>query len=62
MAIHPGLDFHEWERFDLFGIAFDGHPNLSRILGPDVWEGHPVRKDYSVGALPVQFKAAGSAR
>lgn len=62
VGIHPGVDFHERETFDLFGIAFDGHPHLSRILLPDEWEGHPLRKDYSVGAIPVQFKAAGSAR
>jgi NADH-quinone oxidoreductase subunit C len=62
VAIHPGVDFHERETFDLFGIEFDGHPHLSRILLPDEWEGHPLRKDYSVGSIPVQFKAAGSAR
>jgi NADH-quinone oxidoreductase subunit C len=62
VGIHPGVDFHERETYDLFGIAFDGHPHLSRILLPDEWEGHPLRKDYSVGAIPVQFKAAGSAR
>jgi NADH-quinone oxidoreductase subunit C len=62
VGMHPGVDFHERETFDLFGIAFDGHPHLSRILLPDEWEGHPLRKDYSVGAIPVQFKAAGSSR
>lgn len=61
-GVHPGVDFHERETFDLFGIAFEGHPHLSRILMPDEWEGHPLRKDYSIGSIPVQFKAAGSAR
>lgn len=61
-GVHPGVDFHERETFDLFGITFVGHPHLSRILMPDEWEGHPLRKDYSIGSIPVQFKAAGSAR
>jgi NADH-quinone oxidoreductase subunit C len=61
-GVHPGVDFHERETFDLFGISFEGHPHLSRILMPDEWEGHPLRKDYSIGSIPVQFKAAGSAR
>lgn len=61
-ALHPGVDFHERETWDLFGIHFDGHPHLARILMPDEWEGHPLRKDYAVGRIPVQFKAPGSAR
>ena len=57
--IYPGTDFLEREVYDLMGITFDGHPDLSRILMPETWEGHPLRKDYAVGAIPVQFKAGG---
>lgn len=53
--VYPGAAFFEREAYDLFGIVFDGHENLSRIMMPDEWEGHPLRKDYGVGKVKVEF-------
>lgn len=57
-SIYTGANFYEREAWDLFGIVFEGHTDLTRILLPDEWEGHPLRKNYSVGAVPVQFKGS----
>ena len=60
--IYPGVEAMEREAFDLFGVLFRHHPDLTRILMPEDWEGHPLRKDYSVGRVPVQFKEAPGPR
>ena len=56
--IYPTADWQERETYDMFGIVFDGHPALTRILMPDDWEGFPQRKDYPLGGVPVQYKGA----
>lgn len=58
VGIYPSTDWHERETFDMFGIDFEGHPALTRILMPDDWPGHPQRKDYPLGGIPVEYKGA----
>ena len=58
VAVYPANDWHERETWDVFGIEFDGHPALTRILMPDDWPGHPQRKDYPLGGIPVEYKGA----
>jgi NADH-quinone oxidoreductase subunit C len=58
VSIYPTNDWHERETFDFFGIVFDGHPALTRIQMPDDWPGHPQRKDYPLGGIPVEYKGA----
>jgi NADH-quinone oxidoreductase subunit C len=57
-GLYPGTDWQERETYDMFGIIYDGHPSLTRILMPDDWDGHPQRKDYPLGGIPVQYKGA----
>jgi len=56
VAVYPTADWHERETYDMFGLLFDGHPALTRILMPDDWPGHPQRKDYPLGGIPVEYK------
>jgi NADH-quinone oxidoreductase subunit C len=58
VEMYPTADWHEREAYDMFGIVYDGHPALTRILMPDDWEGHPQRKDYPLGGIPVEYKGA----
>ena len=58
VAVYPTHDWHERETWDFFGIEFDGHPALARIEMPDDWPGHPQRKDYPLGGIPVEYKGA----
>ncbi|MEA5657020.1 MAG: NADH-quinone oxidoreductase subunit C [Cutibacterium granulosum] len=57
-GVYPHADFQEREVWDMFGVIFDGHPALTRILMPDDWVGHPQRKDYPLGGIPVEYKGA----
>ncbi|HYN95572.1 MAG TPA: NADH-quinone oxidoreductase subunit C [Pilimelia sp.] len=57
-SVYPTADWQERETYDMFGVIFEGHPGLTRILMPDDWEGHPQRKDYPLGGVPIEYKGA----
>ncbi|MGH3545700.1 MAG: NADH-quinone oxidoreductase subunit C [Mycobacteriales bacterium] len=57
-SVYPTVDWQERETYDMFGVVFDGHPALTRILMPDDWDGYPQRKDYPLGGVPVEYKGA----
>ncbi len=58
VSVYPTNDWHERETYDFFGLIFDGHPALTRIMMPDDWQGFPQRKDYPLGGIPVEYKGA----
>jgi NADH-quinone oxidoreductase subunit C len=58
VEVWAGNNWNERETYDMFGIIFDGHPALTRILMPDDWPGHPQRKDYPLGGIEVEYKGA----
>ncbi|HEX7354588.1 MAG TPA: NADH-quinone oxidoreductase subunit C [Mycobacteriales bacterium] len=57
-SVYPTADWQEREAYDMYGLVYDGHPGLTRVLMPDDWEGHPQRKDYPLGGIPVKYKGA----
>ena len=59
--VWPSADWHEREAFDFFGLIYDGHPALTRIMMPDDWPGHPQRKDYPLGGIDIEYKGATTA-
>ena len=58
VPVWPTADWHEREQYDLMGVVFTGHPNMRRLIMPNDWDGHPLRKDYPIGGEPVQFTDA----